>query len=464
MGRFLLPLMAATAFHRLARFLRWQSLLRQFGIRLRIGLLFSSLLAASCQTPTSSPAIVLLDASTTYQTISGWEAVAQAGELDFPNLFPKYQASLFDQAVNELGINRLRLEVNSQPAGTPGSPFDLQTLDRTVELVALPIKQRLESNHERLWLNVTVVGNELQDDPGKFASQTLAVYQHLQSRYSLVPDSWEILEPGQFHWKSAMATANALLAAAQLLGSDGFAPYIVTPSSECGAQTAMDYFDAETRSVPDLVPYIREFAYHRYCPPSPQDLQRVAQLGQRYGIATAQLEHIGSDYHDLHADLKLANVSAWEQYALAYPKCPAQDDGDVYYVISRCGGEEPAIQLGWRTRFLRQYFKYIRRGAVRIQATSTSAFFDPLAFVNTNSGFVVVVNATRGGQFLITGLPAGFYGIKYTTDHEYNVDLPSILLGDGQDLHAAIPEAGVVTIYTRDPAPFVDCCRLLPRR
>jgi hypothetical protein len=55
---------------------------------------------------------ITLDPGRTYQTISGWEAVAFALESTDP-AFPNFKDTLFDQAVNDLGVNHVRLEVRS---------------------------------------------------------------------------------------------------------------------------------------------------------------------------------------------------------------------------------------------------------------------------------------------------------------------------------------------------------------
>ena len=102
-----------------------------------------------------------------------------------------------------------------------------------------------------------------------------------------------------------------------------------------------------------------------------------------------------------------------------------------------------------RTKFLRQYFKYIRRGAVRIGAASTNASFDPVAFINAGGQYVVVVKAAAGGSFSIAGLPAGTYGIKYTTSKNYNMDEPDVEVNSGAAASASIPDAGVATIYLK---------------
>jgi hypothetical protein len=416
------------------------------GLAITIGLSIEALAPAQPRV-----ASITLDATVQHQTIIGWEAVVQAGQTDMPALFAEYQAELFDQAVFDLGLNRLRLEVKSRGRG---NPFDLRNVDHEMELVVLPIKQRLEARNETLWLVATVVGNELDSDPVFFAAQVLALYEHLEGQYEIVPDSLEILEPDNFRWRSPQATAAALLAAAKLLESNGYEPYVIAPSSSCGVWHAFQYFGAMTDKVPELLTYVREFAYHRYCAPSDDELRQVAELGQRYGLLTSQLEHIGSGHEDLHADLKLANVAAWEQYTLAYPKCPVDDNGGAYYVISRCKGEAPVVNLGWRTRYLRQYFKYIRRGAIRIEATTTDADFDPVAFINTNGNYVVVIKATNAGQASIAGLPAGSYGVTYTNNQEAGAALQTVRIRAGQTLQTALPGPGVITVFaTKVPSP-----------
>ena len=55
---------------------------------------------------------ITVDPAETYQTINGWEMVAFALEPDNP-AFPNFKDTLFDLAVHDAGINRLRLEVRS---------------------------------------------------------------------------------------------------------------------------------------------------------------------------------------------------------------------------------------------------------------------------------------------------------------------------------------------------------------
>ena len=107
----------------------------------------------------------------------------------------------------------------------------------------------------------------------------------------------------------------------------------------------------------------------------------------------------------------------------------------------------PEIVIGNRTRYLSQYFRYVRRGAVRIMAASKDDAFDPVAFVNPDGGYVVVIKADSGGELSIGGLPAGVYGVNYTTAEAFNVDGPERSVSADGVLDVGIPESGVLSIY-----------------
>jgi hypothetical protein len=75
---------------------------------------FAASIISACLEPSSElrgQAIITLDSNTTYQTITGWEAGAEAGQ-ESPG-FENYKEKVFDLAVNDLGINRVRISVRS---------------------------------------------------------------------------------------------------------------------------------------------------------------------------------------------------------------------------------------------------------------------------------------------------------------------------------------------------------------
>lgn len=408
-----------------------------------------------------SEATITLNHTVTYQTINGWEATGQAGQIDYSAAFQIYKDTLYDAAVNDLGINRIRLETLRKGPNQSGNGFDLAALDHTIETVVLPLRQRLAARGEKLWVNLCVVGRAYATNPSGangtgYDSAALELVTHMQSKYGFLPDSWEIaLEPDNFGWGDPTNVANALIATAKIFKANGLPHenYFVIPSNTDAGRAINDFVTIMTQlknQSPPLDNAVRELAYHRYGGAWQQNIQTLANLGQQYGVDTAMLEHIASGYPDLHEDLTVGRNSAWQQFALAYD---AGEDGSVYYDLDLGNPSNPKIILTSRAKFLRQYFRYVRSGAVRIGAETNDTAFLPVAFINSASNpvmpgrYVVVVNAARAGSFSIQGLPAGTYGIKYTTQQEYDKDLPDVTLAAGQVLDSSIPGVGVITIY-----------------
>ncbi len=454
---------------------------------------------------TSSRAAVTLmvDNTQQYQTITGWEAVAFALEPHNP-AFPNFKDALFDLVVNDLGINRVRLEIrsgvennndnwsdyqagnidyetwrsrryanandNGDPHQINWSGFHFSEMDYTVDNIILPLKQLLQAKGEKLHINVNYVaftaqikdgGIYIHDDPDEYAEFVLATYHHLQSKYGWVPDSWEvILEPDNVSQWNGTLIGQAIVAAANRLTTDGFTPVFVAPSNTNMAR-AITYFD-QMIQIPGILQFLQEFSYHRYGGVSIQNLQTIASKAKQHGINTSMLEwwNNGNSYRTLHEDLKAGNNSAWQQGVIA----GALNAATCLYKIDDSDPANPKILINDKTKFTRQYYKFVRPGAVRIEATSNNGSFDPLAFINTDGKYVVVVKADAGGSFSIRGLPAGTYGIKYTTSREYDVDLPDITIGGGEALTTSIPMSGVLTVYAEKTGVGVNPLDKQPTR
>jgi hypothetical protein len=422
----------------------------------------------------SLPTIIKLDSTITYQKIDGWEATAQAGQESLANLFPLYKDDLFDQAVNDLGINRLRVEIpsgaenpvdyygsegeggakynivndNSDPFVINPNGFHFRSFDETLSKVVIPIEKRLKRRHEKLHLNITYVdfgksSFEHKDNPEEYAEFVLAVYQNVFNRLNRAPDSWEIiLEPDVASW-SALEIGSAVMAAAQRLITNGFHPNFILPSTT-DMRRAASYFD-QIIAIPGIQPFLYEFAYHRYRGVSKKTLRAIRNRSNQWQVSTAMLEHIGSGYEDLHQDLKLGNVSAWQQYVLAFNG--TNDQGGKYFLIDTSRPNHPKIIPSVRVKFFRQYFRFVRSGAIRIRAKSSNSRFDPLAFINKNGRYVVVLSAKAAGSFSIEGLPPRNYGLVYSTSNQSAVSLSDVRLIKGDRLSGSIPDRGVITIY-----------------
>ncbi|MDA0770708.1 MAG: hypothetical protein O2821_10845 [Chloroflexi bacterium] len=368
----------------------------------------SPLLEEKIRRPLLGDAIVL-DPTVTYQTMVGWGATAQAGQSEFASDYPKWRDQVMDLSVNEVGINRVRLEIpsglespvdyftpyingetdrsilkerryapendNDDPASINPDGFQFAALDHTIDHVVLPMKRRVEANGERLYVNLNYVGfNEdatlHRANPDEYAELMLATFQHMQADYGFVPDAIEIiLEPDLAGW-NGKEIGQAIVATGRTLETNGFkVPAFIGPSTT-SMSSAIGYFE-EMIDVPGVSDYLTEVSYHRYRGASESNAQKLADRAAEYGLQTAMLEHIGADYNELHQDLTVGNNSSWQQYTLAFP---VEDNGAQYIVLSSPEDQMPGVQIGRRTRYLQQYFKYIRAGAQRIEATRMEGF------------------------------------------------------------------------------------------
>ena len=446
-------------------------------------------------------ATITIDPTVSYQTMLGWEAVAQAGQIAEINTvtnksnvnpaFANYKDQLFDAAVNDLGLNRLRLELrsglensvdysdrytngqisyndwkarryeiindNNDPQIINPNGFKFYELDFNVENVVIPIRQRLAARGEKLYLNLNYVdfgasSFEHKNAPEEYAEFILATFLHLRDKYGFTPDALEmVLEPDTSADWNAIQIGNCLVAAGNLLRANGFNPDFVAPS--CTSMfNSLAYFD-QLIQIPGVAQFVTEISYHRYAGATTTALQGFTSRGTQYKIDTSHLELIGANQNDLHSDLTIANNSSWQQFTIAFP-LGGNDDGSAYYDVNDSNPNSPTLIMGSRTKMLRQYFKFIRSGALRIKATSSSDSFDPAVFVNTDGKFVVVVKTFAAGNLTLQGLPAGTYGVKYSTPSQYDVNAADITIGAGQSLNTSIPSDGVITVYGKS-APSV---------
>jgi hypothetical protein len=431
----------------------------------------------------AQPPTITVDGSRTFQTIVGWEATAQANQLD-PN-YASYRDEIMAAAV-DFGINRIRLEVrsgmenptdwwklrfidgaidadtyrshryeiindNMDPRVADPAGFQFAQLDHSMETVVLPLRAALAAaTGEHLHVNLCYVdfgvsAFEHAANSPEYAELVLTVVEHLHTKYGIVPDTWEVtLEPENTGgvWLDRQI-AQGIQAAGDRLAAAGYGEIkFIAPS----VLNIVDFWHYPSSYGS---PYITELSYHRYGGGLPDQLQQVAATAAQYGKRTSMLEHIGSSYVELHDDLKYGNVSAWQQYALAFPTA---DNGAQYFTINGT-----TVTTGSRTKLLRHYFKYVRSGAVRIGATSENSLLDPLAFRNADGGQVVVVKSTATSEqaFSVAELPPGTYGVLRTAGGNATVSLPDQTVGPGDVVSALIGAPGVITIYPKAAAPAV---------
>jgi len=469
--------------------------------------LAGALTFAACAQSESDEQVIAVDTTRAFQTIDGWEATAWISEWacppdpsPVPRALPFFTDTLFDLTV-DLGINRIRVETRSgaerpddpfaayrsgritepdweadwyKPINDNDDPLLIDTagfhfgeLDLKIRTTVLPLRERLEKQGERLHVTLNYVSFNSDDsalvhrnDPEEYAEFMLAAFQHIDRVFGFVPDAIEIvLEPdlGKRPW-TPQQIGDAILATAHRFAGAGYHPEFIAPSTVSMA-TGIVFFDQLSR-MPGVTGLLSEFSYHRYRNVSRQSIEAIGRIALDRGVRTAMLERRGAGYLMLHQDLALSNNSAWQQYALA--GCAPDEPVGRLFAIDATDPEHPIVRTSERAKYFRQYFHYIRRGAVRVGAQTADRALDPLAFINADGLAVVVVKASRGRRFSIAGVPPGRYGITYTTgpnDHSVDqaaVPLPDIVIAPGQSLDTAIPDRGVITVFGRPRANPAD--------
>jgi hypothetical protein len=435
-----------------------------------------------------------------------WEATDVLGN-DGDPAYSLFADQMMDMAIDEFNINRIRLEIRSseenvvsawqtwRDSGVTGnspeycrwresryatvddgggpdhinwSGFRFNELDNHIENVIIPYREKLARRGTPLFINLNYVSFNRQifrpggscapntpaldyhhsRDPREYAEFILAAYMHMQKKYGFVPHSLEvILEPENTSsgypgnawpaWDLEFTIA-AAEAAADKLAANGFTPRLILPSGTSAATVALwaepilQHFESRGK-----LHYIQEIAYHPYRGKSNANRSIIASTAAQYRVNTSQLEWYSmSDISDMHDDLKVGNNSAWQLYTFPY-----------YINVDTSSPGDPVLRYSKIGRYIRQYQKFIQPGAIRVEATTNHSGFDPLAFRNPTGHYVVVVRTREQGDFRITGLPAGRYGIRYTTNDRLGADLSDIDLRAGGTLATSIPATGVITIY-----------------
>ncbi|MGH8509367.1 MAG: hypothetical protein ACREVH_11720 [Gammaproteobacteria bacterium] len=449
--------------------------------------------------------MVIVDPAQTYQVMNGWEVTARLWEQDkrrdrYDSSWLQYRDLIFERLVNELGINRIRIEIrsgaenpvdywtsfrhnkigykeakrhryekindNDDPNVLNPDGFQFSEMDDQVENIVFPLKRLLEANGEKLFVNLCYVdfrGTDLKGNiphalqPEEYAELIHAAFVHLKQRYDMTPDAFEvILEPDNSDYWRGREIGLGMVATAKRLKEAGFSPKFIAPST-AAAIAAPEYLD-EMLAVPHAADIVSTFSYHRYDSlTAALALPQILERARKFGRETAMLEYLTGGAEELHADLTEANVSAWQQFGIAFKDLgKPENDASFYYFVDIRAPGRPRIRKGRRTSALAQYFRFIRAGAVRIGAKSDHVDSKPVAFRNPDGRHIAVVQAKRPGLITIMGLPAGSYGIRYTTETEIGKELPVVRLGPGESSVARLPEKGVVTFYQMSSVQSAD--------
>lgn len=414
---------------------------------------------------------VTLAPLTLYQVLDAdpWEATSQSaqpgqvnrsGVTDTSAISPDwdtYKDYLYDQAVNDLNVTALRIECRTD---STGAVLQQAAMDYKLAEV-VPLHKAAVEAAGKTWrfhlCHVNHADSTLETSPSNFAAVLLAEWQRLEALDpDYVPYDFECLEPDQtFPMGGASNFANCLDALGDALEGAGYTARFRVPSV-VSLNNAVNWINT-AKAVPGLASRITHYTYHLYSGMDDADgdipINNVGNLAQADGKGAAQLEWIGATYTHLHRDLTLGRGTRWQQYTLAFRHLDGagavvtpDNGGKLYLIKENQSTPETIIELGSRTKFLRQYFRYLVGGSQRIGLTSSSSNFVGTAWIKPNGKYVVVLNAAAAGTCTVGPLPAGTYGRTYTTAAAFDQDNGDQTIGAGAGVDVSIPAAGVFTV------------------
>ena len=321
-------------------------------------------------------AVISINPNITYQTMTGWEATIGGDWRDKPSLAPIWNDRALDMGV-EMGLNRVRLPVwsgaenttdrfqryldgtitqmeynthrgeivndNASPNVLNSSAFNWTEVDWVIDNQVLPLRDRLAARGETLWINANYHGAAArhplhQNNPTEYAEFVLAAYEHFQSKYGWIPDSWTIQnEPNNEDWNAAQI-GNVLVAAGDKLAASSFASNIhfIAPS-EIRISDAVTSFDT-IWAINGASKYLKTLDYHSY------GASNAARNDVRARVIDNSLfsgmgEHAGADYVELHTDIVEGRISSWQQFN--WTGYIATDNGGKYIVVDEASPTTP---------------------------------------------------------------------------------------------------------------------------
>ena len=416
--------------------------------RLRHVLILGLALAAGAiLLSTAGAESITVNGGVRYQTMTGWEGITRGWEIDkVANAYdPSFQANagvVADKLVNDLGVDRIAMPLSSGWANgvdywsqfvshqltysqwsshahekTDPNLHQVSEFDFYADTVLVPMRQRLAARGEKLYVNMifgdydkTPSAFQFSANPAAYAAFVQFYVDRLKNKYGVVVDAFTIInEPDNTATWGSVQIGNALAAVKSRLDAAGYPDINYIAPSVLAASNAIPYANGMA-SVAGAMSALKTLSYHRY---QPGDYAAIRNYALSRNLQTDMSEYINATVDTLLDDLTLANVSSWQKWALATRN--SSNPQAYYYTATLPGSGGATLAYAPSTAALAQFFRYVRLGAVRVDAQSTT--MKTVAFVNANGNYVLVVRRTPGsgsGSVAVGGLKAGSYGVRTT--------------------------------------------------
>jgi O-glycosyl hydrolase len=426
---------------------------------------------------------VTVDQSRRFQTMEGfgaeivqWSGVGGRG----PNCAGRDtvpdtdKSKILDQLYTDLGLTTERSYLGYKG---PGGDFDkFQVLAPIFAQAA----RRVQANGDKLRYGLGgFVTAPLRDSNDRLAADGATHYanwaanglQQLKNQFGIVVDYWDIApEPDGVGHLTPDEFKRLVAATGAAFRSAGLSTAIAIPR----VWTVRDFsqYADPILSDPSIRQYVKQLDFHEYDydasqgqSPDIADRHTVRSLAKRYGLTIAERE-TSADVkknqstfwngtydqamawaNDGLTDIVEANASAWDLILAYYTATPRV--GLSSYVVmnydSNCNYTGFRIPPYYWT--LRQFVKFVRPGAVRIQAGSSSGEIRVAAFVDDKHRQTIVVAINNGQSDLsvkFRGVPNGLASVIQTTSTQEGAKLPDAT-GVNNRFSTTLPARSVTT-------------------
>jgi O-glycosyl hydrolase len=443
-------------------------------VRLLVPVVASAITFAGCRGSTSigendADVYITVDPAQRFQTIEGWGASMRlfsdphiiglppddpANALMIP---PTAQSEILDSLYRKLGLNRVRVAAetadietvndNDDPAHTNFAAFDFSSRKNDAFLdVVRDLRLR---GVTQWWMSPFGLSSWMIDaSPAEYVELAMAINRRWRDNglelpyYSLVNEPTGQGPPfndGQYFREAVILLGRALTA-------EGFKTKLVIPDdiapSRAAALAQTILADPEARS------YVGAMAFHLYGEPLGAAAE-IAAVSAQYGIPLWMSEFYVHDRIQwaqiVHALLNEYNVSAVDYLAGFLADTP--DDPSLVKLVHN-GTEYLGYNMSGEYYAFGNFTRFVRPGAVRISATSSSGGILVSAF--TSNGKLTIVATNQEESDVIAHIEvrgsAGIFSAVRTSDHEGLVALTPVNAAGGT---LAVPLKGrsVITLY-----------------
>ena len=306
---------------------------------------------------------------------------------DFTGLTTAQMGSMLDLSITDYGVTRLRLALrcsyegigtaynrwtitndNADPNVLNEAGFNWTNLDIQIDRVVNPSRQRVLAKGETPYVFLSYgdfggVPGDAHENPAEYAEFIYATFKHIREQVRMGAERPRRHRGGG---SDSRVVADALRAGCRRDRSETSEGRLrgagVRRASAVIAGNGVTWING-MNAVPGALALVKEYSYH--CYGGQVGIADIAALAVTHGKRTSMTECVQTtnDYNALHYDLTVGRNSAWAQ-GTSYGSSTLNPNDCVFSAITTTDAGGTAVYCP-SSKFIRQYTKYVRPGAVR---------------------------------------------------------------------------------------------------